>query len=56
MGPNLAPFTHDIYEEWALDKIVSRCFSNYSNTKQFFDELGNSLPIRRAFSVFVLDF
>ena len=40
--------THDIYEEWALDKIVSRGFSNHSNTKQFFDEIGSSLPIRRA--------
>ncbi|MFN4027506.1 MAG: AVAST type 4 anti-phage nuclease Avs4 [Flavobacterium sp.] len=45
--------THDIYEEWSLDKIVSRCFSNHSNTKQFFDELGNSLPIRRAFRLWL---
>lgn len=41
--------THDIYEEWALDKIVSRSFSNALNTKDFFDDLGNSLPMRRAF-------
>ncbi|NQU67036.1 MAG: ATP-binding protein [Candidatus Marinimicrobia bacterium] len=47
--------THDIYEEWALDKIVSRCFSNYSNTKQFYDELGNSLPIRRSFRFWLSD-
>lgn len=47
--------THDIYEEWTLDKIVSRCFSNHSNTKQFFDELGNSLPIRRAFRLWLSD-
>src|SRR5665647_1109275 len=40
--------THDIYEEWALDKIVSRNHANYSNTKHFIDKLGNSLPIRRA--------
>lgn len=45
--------THDIYEEWTLDKIVARCFSNSSNTKQFFDELGNSLPIRRAFRLWL---
>lgn len=45
--------THDIYEEWTLAKIVSRCFSNYSNTKQFFEELGDSLPIRRAFRLWV---
>ncbi len=47
--------THDIYEEWTLDKIVSRSFLNHSNTKQFFDELGNSLPIRRAFRLWLSD-
>lgn len=47
--------THDIYEEWALDKIVSRSFSNYSNVKDFFDDLGNSLPIRRAFRLWLSD-
>ncbi len=47
--------THDIYEEWALDKIVSRSFSNHSNTKHFFYELGNSLPIRRAFRLWLSD-
>jgi hypothetical protein len=44
---------HDIYEEWTLGKIVSRSFSNYSNTKEFFDDLGNSLPIRRAFRLWL---
>lgn len=47
--------THDIYEEWTLDKIVSRSFSNHSNTQQFFDELGNFLPIRRAFRLWLSD-
>lgn len=45
--------THDIYEEWTLDKIVSRSFSNYSNTNEFFDDLGNSLPMRRAFRLWL---
>lgn len=45
--------THDIYEEWALDKIISRTYANYSTTKQFFDELGNSLPMRRAFRLWL---
>jgi len=47
--------THDIYEEWTLNKIISRSFSNYSNTKEFFDDLGNSLPIRRAFRLWLSD-
>jgi len=41
--------THDIYEEWALRKIVSRDFQNYMSVKDFFETLGTSLPIRRAF-------
>ncbi|HOY41359.1 MAG TPA: ATP-binding protein [Chitinophagales bacterium] len=45
--------THDIYEEWALNKIVSRNYANYSDIKHFFDELGNSLPIRRAFRLWL---
>lgn len=47
--------THDIYEEWTLDKIISRSFSNYSNIKGFFDDLGDSLPIRRAFRLWLSD-
>lgn len=47
--------THDIYEEWTLNKIVSRSFSNCLNTKDFFDDLGNSLPIRRAFRLWLSD-
>lgn len=41
--------THDIYEEWALRKIVMRNFQNYIIVKDFFETLGTSLPIRRAF-------
>ncbi|MDO7136046.1 AVAST type 4 anti-phage nuclease Avs4 [Algibacter lectus] len=45
--------THDIYEEWTLDKIVSRKYANYSDIKDFFVDLGNSLPIRRAFRLWL---
>ena len=41
--------THDIYEEWALDKFIERAFRNSATHKSFFDSLGSSLPIRRAF-------
>ncbi|WP_454973442.1 AVAST type 4 anti-phage nuclease Avs4 [Capnocytophaga gingivalis] len=47
--------THDIYEEWALDKIVSISFSNISTIKNFFNDLGNSLSIRRAFRLWLLN-
>jgi hypothetical protein len=45
--------THDIYEEWALEKIIVRCFAYYTDSKQFFSELGDSLPIRRAFRLWL---
>lgn len=45
--------THDIYEEWALEKIISRYYSNYLEVKQFFDDLGSSLPMRRAFRLWL---
>jgi len=41
--------THDIYEEWALDKIIERGFRNSVDYKSFYQDIGSSLPIRRAF-------
>ncbi len=41
--------THDIYEEWALDKIIERSFHNLEDCKRFYQDIGSSLPIRRAF-------
>ncbi|WP_073552104.1 AVAST type 4 anti-phage nuclease Avs4 [Elizabethkingia meningoseptica] len=45
--------THDIYEEWALEKIISRNYANYINIYHFFQELGSSLPLRRAFRLWL---
>lgn len=41
--------THDIYEEWALEKIIEQNFASRSMTVQFFGAVGSSLPMRRAF-------
>ena len=41
--------THDIYEEWALEKKINREYSQKSNNKEFFENLGQSLPVRRSF-------
>ena len=41
--------THDIYEEWALEKIISREYSRRSSNEEFFENLGQSLPVRRSF-------
>ncbi|OCL94010.1 hypothetical protein AAX29_00752 [Aliarcobacter thereius] len=45
--------THDIYEEWALEKIVNKEFKNKVDIKSFFEKIGSSLPIRRAFRSWV---
>jgi hypothetical protein len=41
--------THDIYEEWALEKTIEAEFANRENNKNLFSNLGQSLPIRRSF-------
>lgn len=41
--------THDIYEEWALDRVIERAFNQSESYKAFLEDIGSSLPIRRAF-------
>lgn len=41
--------THDIYEEWALEKIIEVEFINRTNNQELFENIGHSLPIRRSF-------
>ncbi|SDX59734.1 AVAST type 4 anti-phage nuclease Avs4 [Nitrosomonas oligotropha] len=41
--------THDIYEEWALDKFVESNFLSSENAEMFFNRIQQSLPIRRVF-------
>lgn len=45
--------THDIYEEWALERIVNKEFITKSDIKSFFEKIGSSLPVRRAFRSWV---
>jgi len=47
--------THDVYEEWALDKIIERSFRSAQDYQNFYQEIGNSLPIRRAFRSWLSD-
>jgi hypothetical protein len=48
--PNRGYFiTHDIYEEWALEKFVESNFLSSENAEMFFDRIQQSLPIRRVF-------
>lgn len=41
--------THDIYEEWALEKKIAADYIRKAHNKGFFEQLGGSLPIRRSF-------
>ncbi len=45
--------THDIYEEWALEKIIEVEFGGKTDNKTFFQNIGSSLPLRRAFRKWV---
>lgn len=45
--------THDIYEEWALERIVNKEFETKIDIKTFFEKIGSSLPIRRSFRSWV---
>ena len=40
--------THDIYEEWALEKIIHTEFMKKTNNVAFLANIGSSLPVRRA--------
>lgn len=41
--------THDIYEEWALEKYIESKHMLATSNPSFFSEIGQSLPMRRAF-------
>jgi hypothetical protein len=41
--------THDIYEEWALEKKIAVDYLRKANNKEFFEQIGESLPVRRSF-------
>jgi len=47
--------THDIYEEWALDRFVDTEFRKASGYQDFFESVGTSLPVRRAFRTWLSD-
>jgi hypothetical protein len=48
--PNTGSYfiTHDIYEEWGLDKIIDRAFHEMQEYSGFFAAIGASLPMRRV--------
>lgn len=47
--------THDIYEEWALEKIIETEFNKKADNANFFERIGQSLPVRRSFRKWLSD-
>ena len=47
--------THDIYEEWALEKIIEREYAAKVSHSLFFEKIGNSLAVRRVFRSWLSD-
>lgn len=47
--------THDIYEEWALEKFIESEFRLHGESENFYKGLGSSLPVRRAFRHWLTD-
>lgn len=45
--------THDIYEEWALEKKVAVDYVRKANNDEFFEKIGESLPVRRSFRTWI---
>lgn len=41
--------THDIYEEWALERTIERTFRGMSDYELFYQEIGDALANRRSF-------
>lgn len=41
--------THDIYEEWALERTIERSFCGMTDYGHFYQEIGDALAIRRSF-------
>ncbi|MBV4357359.1 AVAST type 4 anti-phage nuclease Avs4 [Pinibacter aurantiacus] len=47
--------THDIYEEWALQRLIENQFAKFTDFAVFFDTIGEALPMRRAFRSWLSD-
>ena len=45
--------SHDIYEEWALEKFIDLTYKNRISVKDFFESIGVSLPVRRCFRLWI---
>jgi hypothetical protein len=47
--------SHDILEDWALSKHINNAYEKASDNNEFFESIGNSPAIRRAFRLWIED-
>ncbi|MBF4693327.1 AVAST type 4 anti-phage nuclease Avs4 [Fusibacter ferrireducens] len=47
--------THDIYEEWALEKLIDKAFIRSADTAEFTKMIGDSIAVRRSFRSWLSD-
>lgn len=45
--------SHDIFEEWALEKYLDTLFSKISSYDEFLIQMGTSFPIRRSYRLWL---
>ena len=51
-----ASITHDVLEDWALERWISRCFSRCAGDyKHFFDDIGFEQSICRAYRLWLIE-
>lgn len=55
INPKGLYITHDIYEEWGLTRIVNDAWNNRMSLPAFFESLGTSYVIRRAYRLWLTD-
>lgn len=46
--------THDIYEDWGLNKIIDRKWSERESVISFFESLGTSILVRKSFRLWLI--
>lgn len=46
---------HDIYEEWALEKLIDGAYASKDSIESFFETIGRTLPVRRSFRMWLSD-
>jgi len=47
--------THDIYEEWTIERIIEKYYLDSPTAKTFLDNIGQSLRVRKGFRLWLIN-